>query len=107
MTAKGVFGESLQSFGSFREVLDYAKSGGDLYYQAPLNYRPCRLRPGKNCSFCYDARPKSIRVWPPGSVGRGRQRTADPFTADAGHLGRFSRPSDGAPSLPPGTTGAR
>lgn len=90
---------ALVSFSSWPDVLAYARTGGDLYYQAPLNYRPVRLRPGKNQTLTYEVRARSIRIWPPGSIGRGRSRTADPFTADAGHLDRFSRPSDGDRSM--------
>lgn len=90
---------ALVGFSSWPDVLAYARTGGDLYYQAPLNYRPVRLRPGKNQTLTYEVRARSIRIWPPGSIGRGRSRTADPFTADAGHLDRFSRPSEGGRSM--------
>ena len=90
---------ALAGFSSWPDVLAYARSGGDLYYQAPLNHLPVLLRPGKNQTYTYEVRARSIRIWPGGSVGRGRSRTADPFTADAGHLDRFSRPSEAGRSV--------
>lgn len=87
---------NLQPFATWPEVLAYARTGQPLYYQAPLDVQPSRLHAVTAergpAPFGYLARPRSIRIWPPGSFGRGKQRTADPFTADAGHLSRFSRP---------------
>jgi hypothetical protein len=82
----------LVGFNEWRGVLEYAETGGPLYYQAPLDRGPELLRPGKNEPYSYEVRARTIRIWPPGSVGRGRNRTSDAFTADAGHLERFSRP---------------
>jgi hypothetical protein len=87
--------ESLVGFSSWREVLDYAQAGGLLYYKAPMDHRPIPLRKAIGdypVPLTYDPRARTIKIWPHGSVGRGRNRTADPFTADSGHLGRFSRP---------------
>jgi hypothetical protein len=80
---------------SWADVLANAKSGVDLYYWAPLDHRPVRLRystPGGGTPIvvpAYEPHARTIRIWPYGSVGRGRMRTADPFTADAKHLDRF------------------
>lgn len=92
--------ESLVGFSSWREVLDYAGTGAPLYYKAPMDHRATRLRPVDGTPFppCYEVRARTIKIWPYGSVGRGRNRTADPFTADSGHLGRFSRPDTAAQS---------
>lgn len=105
----------LDGFTSWSDVLAYARTGGPLYYQAPMDYRPTRLSPchpgydtrgkyhdaGRGCGpYQYFVKARTIRVWPPGSVGRGRGRTSDPFTADAGHLDRFSRPVNGSEENP-------
>jgi hypothetical protein len=81
---------NLAPFESWADVLAYARTGAPLYYQAPMDRQPTGLRPGRNSPYSYEARGRTIRIWPPGSAGRGRQRTSDPFTADAGHLSRFS-----------------
>ena len=73
---------TLRHFHTWKEVLAYARTGAPLYYQAPMNYQPSRLTK-------FQVKAKTIRIWPPGSEGRGRNRTADPFTADAHHLDRF------------------
>jgi hypothetical protein len=73
------------AFNSWAEVLAYAAKGGPLFYHAPLDTKPVPIR--------YEARARTIRIFPPGSSGRGRMRTADPFTADSGHLDRFRRPA--------------
>lgn len=83
---------TLGPFTSWPEVLAYAKTGGPLYYQAPMDRSPARFLPGKGEVFGYVAGARTIKMWPPGSVGRGSRRTSDPFSADAGHLDRFSRP---------------
>jgi hypothetical protein len=106
---------NLEGFSSWSGVLAYARTGGPLYYQAPMDHRPTRLSPchpgydthgryhdaGRGCGpYQYFVRARTIRIWPPGSVGRGRGRTADPFSADAGHLGRFSKPVNGSEENP-------
>lgn len=68
-------------FATWADVLAYAKTGGALYYHAPLNVSPIRVR--------YEARARTIRIFPPGCTGRGKARTSDPFNADKGHLDRF------------------
>ncbi len=78
---------ALSRFSSWPEVLAYAATGAPLYYQAPMDVRAVRIR--------YEARPRTVRIFPPGSTGRGRQRTADPFSADAKHLDRFRKPAAG------------
>lgn len=83
---------NLVHFESWPEVLAYAKTGGPLYYQAPLDHYATRLYAGKNPPG-YEVRARSIKIYPPGSTGRGRNRTSDPFTADSGHLPRFSHPA--------------
>ncbi len=85
-------------FVTWNDVLDWARGGQPLYYKAPLDYRAVQIwpvRPGQTPGpFNFQVRARTIRIWPEGSVGRGRRRTADPFTADAGHLDRFSRQRD-------------
>jgi hypothetical protein len=85
--------EKLGGFASWADVLTAAKAGKELYYQAPLDHRPTRITPRtySGQENAYEARARSIRIWPPGSTGRGRWRTADPFTADAEHFNRFSK----------------
>lgn len=87
------------TFSTWGEVLEYARTGAPLFYKAPLDYRAARLFQGRPEPWRrgaallvahYVVRARSIRIWPPGSTGRGRVRTSDPFTADAGHLDRFS-----------------
>ena len=79
--------EGFAGFATFADVLAYARTGAPLFYHAPLNYAPARLH-------SFTVRPRSIRIVPPGATGRGKSRTADPFTADKGHLSRFLRPVD-------------
>lgn len=112
----------MEPFKTWAEVLAAAKSDEKLYYQAPMNHRPTALRrilEGDKWATGYEPKARTLKIYPPGSRGRGRIRTADPFTADAGHLNRFSRESGaaepfpefekdciaaGMPNLPPGTT---
>jgi hypothetical protein len=84
----------LVKFGSWSEVMAHAQAGRPLYYQAPLNHQATRFLPGSNQSFSYQAKGRTIRMWPPGSTGRGKSRTADPFNADSKHLDRFSHPAE-------------
>lgn len=86
--------QSLVPFHSWSELMTYARAHGPLFYQAPMDHRATRLTPGHGTPNSYEVRARTIRIWPPGSVGRGRSRTADPFTADAGHLSRFFMPTD-------------
>jgi hypothetical protein len=90
---RAAISEKLGGFASWADVLAAAKAGENLYYRAPLDHRPTQLIPRSHSGQerCYEARARSIRIWPPGSTGRGRWRTADPFTADAGHFNRFSK----------------
>lgn len=89
--------DGFTSFGSWPEVLAYAATREPLYYWAPMDHRPVRMvssTPGGGSPIvvpAYEPRKRSIRIWPSGSLGRGRMRTADPFTAGAGHLDRFYR----------------
>ena len=90
--------ERLLGFPSWAAVLAYAETGAPLYYRAPLDARPTRLTVARgfitSAEPCtYVARARTIRVLT-GCIGRGAQRTSDPFTADAGHLARFSRAED-------------
>jgi len=80
--------EKLGGFATWADVLAAAKAGEPLYYKAPLDVRAIAFHPGRG-EYRYEARARTIRMWPPGSVGRGRWRTSDPFTANAGHLDRF------------------
>jgi hypothetical protein len=85
----------LVPFTSWADVLAYAQTGEPIYYKAPMDRYPARLTPSNpkaRSPFTYQAQTRTIKVWPSGSVGRGRNRTADPFSADAGHLDRFLRP---------------
>lgn len=93
----------LRSFASWKDVLAYARTGGPLYYQAPLDDRPTRLdscidfledRPVVRCPpYTYRVRAQTIRIFPPGSnLQKNDPYRADPFTADVHHLTRFRRP---------------
>lgn len=73
-------------FASWQEVLAFAATGAPLFYWAPMQIAPVRL-------YSFEVRPRTIRITPPGATGRGRMRTADPFSADAKHLDRFRRRS--------------
>ena len=75
-----------KGFDTWKEVLAFAKEckPGQLFYHAPLNIEPVAL-------LKYEVRARTIRIWPPGSTGRGRMRTSDPFTADVNHFDRFRR----------------
>lgn len=105
------------AFNSWKDVLEAAKRGEKLFYRAPLDVMAISFVPRDafKRSNTYEARGRTIKMFPPGSAGRGRLRTSDPFTADAGHLDRFSSSGSGeprvmssgnwaAPSLPPGTS---
>lgn len=84
---------NLVHFESWPDVLAYARTGGPLYYQAPLDRYATQLYAGKSPPG-YEAKARTIRIYPPGSTGRGRNRTSDPFNADSGHLDRFSHPTE-------------
>lgn len=90
--------DNLVPFHSWKDVLEYANSGAPLYYKAPMDTRAVRLSPRKEQGqeAVYEAHARTIRIWPYGSTGRGRSRTADPFTADAGHLDRFLHSTEGS-----------
>jgi len=85
---------NLIPFKSWADVLAYARTGQPLYYRAPMDRRATKLVPseGDPSPYTYEVRARTIKIWPPGSVGRGRSRTSDPFSTDTGHLERFSRP---------------
>jgi hypothetical protein len=97
---------TMEPFKTWADVLAAARTGETLLYKAPMNVRPTTLRRlvegDKWSTNVYEPKARSIRVIPYGARGRGRMRTADPFTADAGHLDRFLR-AEGEPTLPPGT----
>ncbi len=76
-------GPRFERFASWRDVLAYAATGAALYYHAPLDVAPVRVR--------YEARPRTIRIFPPGRTGRGKARTSDSFSADVSHLDRFRK----------------
>jgi hypothetical protein len=88
---------TLEHFHSWADVLAYARRGAPLYYHAPLDSHPVRIYPKTwdGEQLAYVVRARTIRIWPSGSTGRGRRRTSDPFTADAGHLDRFRYPARG------------
>lgn len=86
---------NLAGFNTWHDVLAWARAGKPLYYHAPLNVSPVRLWPGvpvRGSAF-YTVRPRTIRITPADAHGRGKERMADPFTADAKHLDRFRRPA--------------
>ena len=83
------------SFATWERLLAYVKRGNPVWYQAPLDVRPTRLTQGKK-PFGYEPRARTVRIYPP---GRGKARTSDPFTADAGHLDRFRGESGAAGPL--------
>ena len=76
-------------FDSWSAVMAAARRGETLYYWAPMDHQSVALTPGKHARG-YIVRARTLRIYPSGSFGRGRARTADPFTADKGHLDRFS-----------------
>lgn len=78
------------AFTTWAEVLAHVHSGAPVLYHAPMNLYPVRLSPGKH-AWGYEARARTVRIYPPGCFGRGKSRTSDPFTADAGHLSRFAK----------------
>jgi len=92
----------LFKFSSWNDVLAYAHGGGPLYYQAPMDARPTKLNQcykhvaRQPCApYTYAVRGKTIRIFPPGSNRRPSDPDrADPFTADKGHLDRFSAPEE-------------
>lgn len=71
--------DDYKTFDDWREVIDYIRKGGHVWYHAPLDLRPVRVE--------VKASRGRVRVYP------GPQ--ADPFYADAGHLDRFRRPWPG------------
>lgn len=91
----------LSHFQTWKDVLAYAQTGAPIWYQAPMDHRPIKLHPRKEQGEerVYEAHARTIRVWPSGSTGRGRNRTADPFTADVSHLDRFRRPTGPAQEM--------
>jgi len=66
-------------FAQWSDLLAYVASNAPLFYHAPLDYAPTRIRPFKVYKN------GKVRI-DPLSAG------ADCFTADPGHLGRFRRP---------------
>lgn len=66
-----------RKFSSWSEVVDAAKRGARLWYHAPLDRNPVRVQ--------------IDRVFKNGKIRIAKpSRDADAFTADAGHLDRFS-----------------
>src|ERR1700675_3252952 len=61
----------MEPFKSWKEVLDAAKSGDVLYYQAPLNHRPTQLRrlteDDKWSTNVYEPKAKTVRIVPYGA----------------------------------------
>ena len=69
-------GSQFVPFDTWNDVLDAARRGDQLWYQAPLNIRPASVR--------------VVKVFKNGSVRIDpMSRDADNFTADKGHLSRF------------------
>ncbi len=79
-----------QPFTSWKEVLDHAQHRA-IWYQVPLNPKPVRLwhESPTRAHTTYTVQARTIRITPPDAIGRGHQRTADPFTANKDHLDRF------------------
>ena len=71
---------AFESFTTWTQLLDHINAGYDLWYHAPLDYRPRRI----SAIVRKDGR---IRVYP-------LTTDADPFTADVAHLERFRRNAD-------------
>lgn len=65
------------SFDTWADVLAHVRAGLAVYYQAPMDYRPVKIRARALGNH-------KIRVYPPSS-------DVDVFTADSGHLPRFRR----------------
>ena len=81
------------TYRSWHEVMQDARAGETLFYHAPLDRFPVRLTKGSGGPYTYEVMARGVRIYPPGSSGRGKQRTSDPFTANAEHLERFRRPT--------------
>ncbi|HEY5550474.1 MAG TPA: hypothetical protein VIK52_01195 [Opitutaceae bacterium] len=75
-----------QAFGTWEQVLAFAKLGGDMRYQAPLDTYARRISAKSGAYTRYRVNGSKIRITPP-------KHEADAFTADAGHLDRFYKPS--------------
>jgi hypothetical protein len=86
--------EDFEGFESWEDVMSWARRGLPLYYHAPLNICPVRLwhEAPTRAHATYLVRARTLRLTPPDAIGRGPERTADPFTADKKHLSRFKRP---------------
>lgn len=69
--------KSYVTFGTWAELLDHIAAGYTLFYQAPLDYNPAQVS-------VVERRDGQLRVTP-------IYRSADPFTADTGHLDRFRK----------------
>lgn len=73
---------------TWHEVMEAARAGEPLYYQAPMDRNPTRFTAGKGAGkvapWTYKVMPRGIRLTP-------LKSTADPFTATADHLERFVR----------------
>ena len=81
--------QGMRSFVAWSELLDYIGRGEPVYYQAPMDPRARRI----DVKILRRKRvPSLVRVSPFGYWPRG-SRPFDPFTADAGHLDRFRRPT--------------
>lgn len=80
-----------QPFDSWQDVLIHAQGDRGLWYKAPMNHAPVRLwhEAPTRAHTTYSLKARTIRITPADAVGRGKARTADPFTADKGHLVRF------------------
>jgi len=82
----------MRAFASWSDVIRAARAGQTLYYRAPLDITAVPFRPrltaypSENVYVIYGRR---LRLYPPGCIGRGKQRMTDPFMADACHLNRF------------------
>lgn len=68
-----------KAFESWADVLTHVQSGQTVYYHAPMDLHPSAVQAV--------VKGGNIRVFP-------LSKSADPFTADNGHLDRFRRYGD-------------
>lgn len=73
-----------RTFETWPTLLAHVRACLPVYYQAPMDPRPVRVRVQFLGSRFLTGEYKQIRVFPP-------SHDCDPFTADAGHLDRFRR----------------
>ena len=83
--AEAALRTTLQPFATWAEVLAHVGARQPIWYQAPLDYRPVRVRAVTLRRQRWTRlQPTEVRVYP-------SSMDCDPFWADAGHLDRFRR----------------